>query len=78
MSVLIVCVDMPGVHNQNSFDSVLGELEGFLCSHNYDLCLLVGDFNVDFDRDDSLKDLLVDFMLEFDLCACDLSFCDYI
>ena len=52
MSVLIVCVDMPGVHNQNSFDSVLGELEGFLCSHNYDLCLLVGDFNVDFDRDD--------------------------
>ena len=47
------CVYMPGVHNQNSFDtylSVLGELEGFLCSHNYDLCLLVGDFNVDFDR----------------------------
>ena len=79
MSVLIVCAYMPGVHNQNSFDtylSVLGELEGFLCSHNYDLCLLVGDFNVDFDRDDSLKDLLVDFMLEFDSCACDLSFCD--
>ena len=60
LSVLIVCVYMPGVHNQNSFDtylSVLGELAGFLDSHNYDLCLFVGDFNVAFDRDNSLKGL---------------------
>lgn len=49
---------MPGDHNQNSFDvylSILGEFEGFLNSHKYDLYLLVGDFNVDFDRGGSLK-----------------------
>ena len=72
---------MPGVHNQNSFDaylSVLGELEGFLDSHVHDLCLLVGDFNANFDRNDSLKGLLLDFIQELDLCACDLFFRDNI
>ena len=80
LSVLIVCIYMPGDHNQNSFDaylSVLGELEGFLDSHGYDLCLLVGDFNVDFDRDGCLKDLLLDFMSNLDLCACDRFFRDH-
>ena len=41
VSVLIVHVYMPGDHNQKSFDgylSVLSELEGFLDSHEYDLC----------------------------------------
>ena len=35
---------------------------------------IVGDFNVDFDRGGPLLKLLDDFMLEFDLSACDLNF----
>ena len=42
------------------------------------MCLLVGDFNVDFNRDGCLKDLLVDFMSHLDLHTCDLLFSDHI
>ena len=37
------------------------------------MCLFVGYFNVDFDSNDSLKSLLVDFVDELDLSVCDLS-----
>ena len=57
---------------------MLGELEGFLASRDHDVCLLVGDFNVDFDRDGCLNDLLVDFMSHLDLHACNLLFSDNI
>ena len=36
--------------------------------------LIVGDFNVDFDRRDQLCSILSEFMSENSLCACDLSF----
>ena len=51
-------------YNHNAFDvylNILGELEGFIDSYDFDVCLLVGDFNVDFGRDGCLKDLLADF-----------------
>ena len=40
--------------------------------------MLIDDFNVDFCRDGCLSRLLLDFMSELDLCACDLSFCNSI
>ena len=55
---------MPGDHNHNAFDAylnILGELEGFIDSYDFGICLLVGDFIVDFGRDGCLKDLLADF-----------------
>ena len=55
---------------------VLGESEGFVDSTHCDLCVFVGDFNVDFDHNDSLKSLLVDFVDELDLSVCDLSYKD--
>ena len=70
---------MPGDHNHNAFDAylnILGELEGFIDSYDFDVCLLVGDFNVDFGRDGCLKDLLADFMFDLNLSACDLLFSD--
>ena len=36
------------------------------------VCLVVGDFNVDFNRDGSLKDMLCSFMSGLNLFACDL------
>ena len=38
--------------------------------------MVVGDFNVDFDRDGPLAKLLNDFIIELDLSVCDLSFRD--
>ena len=77
LSVLIICVYIPGEHNQNPSDaylSTLGELEGFIDSHKLDVCLVIGDFNVDFNRDSCLKELLLDFMASLNLSACDLLF----
>ena len=56
------------------FKYTLGELEGFITSHACDVNVIVGDFNVDFDRGGPLAKLLNDFILEFDLLACDLNF----
>ena len=50
----------------------LGEIEGFIDSQEFDVCLIVGDFNVDFSRGGSLKDMLCCFMSGFSLFACDL------
>ena len=44
----------------------------------YSINLIVGDFNVDFDRGGSLAELLVEFMFEMNLSACDLSFRQYV
>ena len=54
--------------------NTLGELEGFIASHSCDVNIIVGDFNVDFDRGGPLLKSLDDFMLDFDLSACDLNF----
>ena len=49
---------------------------GFVDSTHCDLCLFVGDVNVDFDCNNSLKSLLVDFVDELDQSVCDLSYKD--
>lgn len=56
--------------------NTLGELEGFVNSHNCDGMFLIGDFNVDFDCSRMYNTLLSDFMTEWpwDLVACDLPF----
>ena len=58
--------------------NTLGELEGLIETEKCDVNMLIGDFNVDFCRDGCLSRLLLDFMSELDLCACDLSFCNSI
>ena len=49
----------------NGYLNTLGELEGFLESQQ---CILIGDFNVDFDRGGSLAKLLADFLSELNVC----------
>ena len=58
----------------NEYLKTLGELEGFLESQRCDVSILVGDFNVDFDWGGALGKVLVDFLSELNLCACDMSF----
>ena len=57
---------------------ILGELEVFISVHNFDINVIVGDFNVDFDRDVRLTDLLRVFVFDPDLSVCDLQFRDNI
>ena len=54
----------------NEYLNTLGELEGFRESQQ---CILVGDFNVDFDRGGALAKLLVNFLSELNMCACGMS-----
>ena len=44
--------------------NVLGELEAFIGSNHCDINVIVGDFNVDFDRGGLFAKLLKDFMIE--------------
>ena len=57
---------------------ILGELEVFISVHNFDTNVIVGDFNVDFDCDVRLTDLLRVFVFDLDLSVCDLQFRDNI
>ena len=80
-SVLVVFVYTPAQSHSFCFDDYLGrigELEGLLEFHKWDVNLLVGDFNVDFSRAGGVTQLLLDFMDEWDLCARDLSYSDTI
>ena len=45
-----------------------------IASHHFDILLIAGDFNVDFDRPDPFHSLLVDFTSELDMSVCDLPF----
>ena len=54
--------------------NTLGELQGFIASHHYDVLLIVGDFNVDYDRACSFHSVLVNFRSELDLVASDLTY----
>ena len=77
LSLLMVSLYMPSECTPSAFNeylNTLGELEGFLESQQCDVSILVGDFNVDFDRGGSLAKLLADFLSELYMCACDLSF----
>ena len=57
-------------HNYGDYLNTLGEFWGLIASHKCDVNIVVGDFNVDFDR----ANLLYDFMAEFNLVVSDLSF----
>ena len=77
LSFLLVSVYMPSVSTPSSnsnYLNVLGELEGFVDSQCCDVNIIVGDFNVDFDRGGAQADMLNDFAAELDLLACDSSF----
>ena len=68
---------MPSDSGQSSFGdymTTLGEMEGFIESHKCDVVIVVGDLNVDFDRGGLNAKLLHDFIMELDLCVCDLEF----
>ena len=53
-TVLLICVYLPTEYDtlssRDDFLYVTGELEGFVISQSFDRLLIVGDFNVDFDR----------------------------
>ena len=54
VSYLLVCVYMPSDLHLSAYCDyiqILGELEVFISMHNCDVNVIVGDFNVDFDRD---------------------------
>ena len=77
LSLLLICVYMSALSvfsYYSEYLQTLGELEGFIESHQCDLNILVGDFNVDFDRGGPLAKLLLDFMCELNLTATDLSY----
>ena len=67
---------MPTDYGASSVSDFLRELEGFIDTQCCDVAMVVGDFNVDFDRDGPLAKLLNDFIIELDLSVCDLSFRD--
>ena len=53
VSYLLICVYMPsdcGIASYSEYLNTLGELDGFIFSHSCDVNIVVGDFNVDFDR----------------------------
>ena len=65
-SVLFVCVYLPSESAMSCYSdylNTLGELEGFIESQQCDHTIVVGDFNVDFDRGGSLASLLTDFIV---------------
>ena len=77
LACLTYLSDMPTYYTPDScysYLNTLGDLEGFITSHACDVNVIVGDFNVDFDRGSLLAKLLNDIILEFGLLACDLNF----
>ena len=79
LSMILVCVYMPSSSSFSYFTeylNTLGEINGFIHSYHSDVVVVVGDFNVDFDRWCQLTNLLCDFIYDHSLCFCDLLFKD--
>ena len=79
LSMLLICVYLPSSSSPSYFTeylNTLGELDGFIHSCHSDVVVIVGDFNVDFDRCCQLTSLLRDFMSDHSLFSCDLPFKD--
>ena len=77
LSSLLISVYMPGLHSHSpaiDYLNILSEISGFIDSCRCDVNIIVGDFNVDFDRRGLLCDLLTTFMSDMNLTACDLFF----
>ena len=73
----LVSVYMPAMTASYYFSEylqTLGELDGFIEFQQCDVNILVGDFNVDFDRGGPLAKLLCDLICDLNLIASDLSF----
>ena len=47
--------------------NTLGELQGFITSQHFDILLIAGDFNLDFDRSGPFHSHLVDFISDLNL-----------
>ena len=76
-SVLLINVYMPSSCQPSflcNYLDILGAIEGFVDSHQCDVIVIVGDFNVDFSRDSASVHLLCSFMSSLGLIACDLAF----
>ena len=77
LSCLLVCVYMPARSSSTAsseYLNTLGELQGFITSQHFDVLLIAGDFNVDFDRSGPFHSLLIDFISDLNLFVCDLPF----
>ena len=77
VSYLVVCVYMPAFVDSSShlgYLNTLGELQGFIDAQQFHMLIIVGDFNVDFDRQGPLVPLLLEFMSENCLVASDVSY----
>ena len=77
LSSLLISVYMPGLHSHSpaiDYLNILSEISGFIDSCRCDVNIIVGDFNIDFDRRGLLCDLLTTFMSDMNLTACDLFF----
>ena len=72
-SILLVNVYMPSQSSPSDYLDTLGVLEGFIESYQCDVSVIVGDFNVDFSRDNASANYLSTFMASSDLVACDLT-----
>ncbi len=57
----------------SDFLQFLGELEGFIDTQSFDNIAIIGDFNVDFDRDGPILQLLKSFMDDTGVIAADLA-----
>ena len=60
----------------SNYLETLGELEGFIDSQSFDRLLIVGDFNVDFEKHLCSARLLCRFMDDFNVTEADLPFKD--
>ena len=77
LSHLLFCVYLPACGSSTAsseYLNTLGELQGFIASQHFDVLLIAGDCNVDFDRSGPFHSLLVDFITELNLFVCDLPF----
>ena len=76
--ILIVCVYLPTDYGTTDFCDdflfALAGLNGFIDSQSYNSLLLVGDFNVDFDRGGLNSQFLTTFIDDLNLSVVDLSF----
>ena len=73
-SILLVNVYMPSQSSLSDYLDTLGVLEGFIESYQCDVSVIVGDFNVDFNRDNASANYLSMFMASSDLVACSIRY----
>ncbi len=66
--------DYGNTDSRDEFLFTLGELSGFIESQSFNNLLIVGDFNVDFDRGGANAQLLSTFMDDLHITPVDLSF----